>query len=297
MEVSIKAMNTMFMNIRYMILIILSSFIAFSCNKEVKETGAVQGDGRQEIVLFVGDGNSAVIETKIVALVDVPSTLYWGATTGSANESAKYSCSALSVSDGSMATGRYQTYPATAYNHYVANYAFNVGASTTMTVPNNNLDIVAGRIPSSTSPNPSVTLEHIFARTGSFNGLAPEGGYIISNLSFTLVGKSSINGIAGVYNLTDGSWSSATSKLVSPTAVTGDSDLYLIPGVYTVGISFTLTKDDWVKNFTQTGDITLVAGKVNNITCQTSISDEPQPIRISVELASWSTNDIVTNVQ
>ena len=240
-----------------------------------------ESSGR-EIVLGIEDGFT--VDTKATAVTAIPSTLYWGATTGTSTETAKWATASASVSSGKISTGKFQTPTATAYNYYVASQTFTVGGD--MTVANNNTDIVAGRTAQSTSTSPSVTLNHIFARTGSLT-CNTQSGYTISGVSWKIVGKSTINGTAGTFNMKSQSWTAASTKLSSDTAITSSSDMYLIPGTYTIKVTYTLTKGDWSQSFTKSGDVTIVAGKVNNVTC-TATGGAASEIQIGLTLTAWS---------
>lgn len=264
------------------------SAVTVACNKETpaQQDLAPASDG--EIILNVGDTFDAVLDTKTTAVTSVPGTLYWGASTGSGTETAKWSSASATVSAGKISTGKYQTATPTTYNFYVANQTFSVGSSTTMTVANNNTDVVCGRA-SSYSTTPSVTLNHIFCRTGSFT-MNTQTGYNISSVSWKIVGKSDINGTAGTYNLTSDSWTSASTKLSSDTAITSSSDMYLIPATYTIKCTYTLSKGDWSGTFTKSADVTLVKGKINNIT-GTATGGGASEIVLSVSLTDWGTQD------
>ena len=263
-----------------------------SCNKDIPV--AENPETGEEIILNVQDETTfnAELDTKTTAISAVPSSLYWGASTGSAgSETSKYACASASVSSSKIATGKYQTASATAYNYYVANQTFSIAtAATTMTVANNNTDIIAGRTGGDNSTTPSVTLGHIFARTGSFS-ISSNQGYTVSNAAWKIVGKSDINGTAGTYNLTTGAWTAASTKLSSETTVTSSSDMYLIPGTYTIKCTYTLTKGDYTNSFTSSQDVTLVGGKINNITA--TVSKNPASgITITVSLTAWSDNAV-----
>lgn len=227
---------------------------------------------REEIVLgLAGDNLLAEVVTKTTNVTSVPATLYWGATTGSgSSESVKWASASASVSSAKIFTGKYQTLTPTSYNYYVSNIAMSVGANTTVTATNTT-DVVVGRCAASTSTTPSVTLGHIFSRTGTLTFTA--SGYTVTNVSWKIVGKSTLNGTKGVYNLRTGAWTSATTKLTSETTITSSSNLYLIPGTYTVKITFTASKDGNTKTFTKSGDVVLAQGKVCNITATPNLID------------------------
>lgn len=254
-----------------------------SCQKNDRLPNDSEG---QEIVLNFGD--SFDVETKASAVTTLTSA-YWGASTGTSTESVKWSTASASVSSGKISTGKYQTASPTSYNYYVANQTFTVAGD--MTVANNNTDIVAGRLAASTSIAPSVTLDHIFARTGTLT-CNTQSGYTISGISWKIYGSSSdIQGTAGTYNMKSQTWTAASTKLTSETAITNSSDMYLIPGTYTIKVSYTLSKgDNYTKSFTKTGTVSLTKGKINNISC-TAIGGDAQEIVLSVSLTAWGSEN------
>ena len=264
---------------------------AVSCSKPAELISRQEASAPGEIVIGVGEDFSAEVSTKATAITSVPSTLYWGATTGTSSESSKWAATSASVSSSKINTGHYQTASPTAYNYYVANQSFSVGATTSMTVANNNTDVIAGRTASSSSLTPSVTLGHIFARTGTLTANAPSG-YTISGVSWKIVGKSDINGTAGTYNMTSGAWSAASTKLSSETSLTSSSDMYLIPGTYTIKVTYTLSKGEWSSTATKSADVTLVQGKINNITGTVNNLGGASEIVLSLSVSEWTTNNI-----
>jgi hypothetical protein len=271
-------------------LISLSLFVA-SCQKTAETILTDQQDDPLAEIFLVVDDDQITAETKTTAVTAVPSTLYWGATTGSgSSEATKWGASSASVSSSTkkINTGKYQTYSPTTYNYYVSNVNFTVGANTSMSA-SNATDIVVGRT-STDSTTPSVELQHIFARTGTFT-MNTQSGYTISNVSWKISGA----GTAGTYNLrtgagaTDGTgWSSLTP--LSETTITSSSDLYVVPGSYTIKCTYTLTKGDWSNTFTKSATVNLVGGKVNNIT-GTATGGAATEIVITVSLAAWGTQN------
>lgn len=265
---------------------------AASCSKPAELLSKQESaSSPAEIVIGVGDDFSAEVSTKATAVTSVPSTLWWGATTGTSTEASKWAAASASVSSSKINTGHYQTASPTAYNYYVANQSFSVGATTSMTVANNNTDVIVGRTAANSTTTPSVTLGHIFARTGSLTANAPSG-YSISGVSWKIVGKSDINGTAGTYNMTSGAWSAASTKLSSETSLTSSSDMYLIPGTYTVKVTYTLSKGEWSSTATKSADVTLVQGKINNITGTVNNLGGASEIVLSLSVSDWTTNNI-----
>lgn len=266
-------------NMKAKYLMIIAATMMVACQKNageaIKETE--KENPLAEIFLVVGDDDINV-DTKTTAVTAVPSTLYWGATTGSGTESAKWSTASSSVSSSKISTGKYQTYSPTTYNYYVSNVNFTTNGDSSVSA-SNTTDVVCGRT-STNSTTPSVTLNHIFARTGSFT-MNTQSGYTISNVSWTISGA----GTAGTYSMKNGTWSGLTA--LGETSVGSGSDLYLVPGTYTIKCSYTLTKGDWSASFTKSASVTLVAGKINNIT-GTASGGAATEIVISVSLTAWS---------
>ena len=275
---------------KYLLFLICGLVSIVSCNKEVKEAAnrELTDDPSKEIVLSVEDDLPLTFETKATAVTSMPSSLYWGAATASA---AKYSSTSGAVSAGKISTGKYQTATATSYTWYASNISMTVGTNTTVSA-SNTTDVICGKSSATTSTTPSITLGHIFARTGSVT-LSLPSGYSQSNVSWQIKSKTG-GGTSGTYSITNASWSSQ-SGFTDFSSLTGSSDYYLVPGTYTVKVTFTASKGDFVKTYTQSGDITLVAGKINNITASSS-TDEAQGITISVSLTDWAANPINVNI-
>lgn len=263
-----------------------ASALLASCSKEA--TG-VDIPETSEIVLAVDDGSMDMnVETKATAITAVPSSLYWEGTTGTwKSETAKWSSASASVSSGKLNTGKYQTATATAYNYYLANSAITFASGGSTISASNATDVIAGCTQAATtSTAPSITLDHVFARTGTLT-CNTQSGYTISGVSWKIQSKSGgTGGTAGTYNIATKGWSGVTA--LAQTAVTSSSDMYLTPGAYTITVSYTLTKGDWKGTFTKSGDVTLVAGKVNSITCNAS-GGAASEIVLGVTLTAWGT--------
>lgn len=262
----------------------MAGAVLASCNKDI-DTPVVPEETGGEIVLGVGDGFEAIVDTKGTNITTLPTTLYWGATTGgnaagSAAETVKWATASASVSSGKINTGKVQTATPTAYTYYVANQTFTAGGA--MAVANNNTDILVGRTFGSNATNPSVALDHIFAALGTLQ-VTSSSGTTVSNVTWKFASSGSNTGTAGTYNVRTKAWSSATA--LAETTVASGSNLYLIPGTYTVKVSFTLTKGDWTQSYTKTATVTLQAGKTNNIAA--NFSDGASPITINVTLNAW----------
>ena len=261
--------------------------VLVSCNKSVMPVEESFADAGKEIVIGVGDTMDAVVTTKATAVTSLSGNLYWGASTGTSTETVKWATATGAVSSNKISTGKYLASTPVAYNYYVANQNFTVAGD--MTVANNNTDVIAGRCAQNSTAAPPVTLNHIFARTGTLT-CNTQSGYTISNVSWKIVGKSTINGTAGTFNMKSQTWTAASTKLTAETALTSSSDMYLIPGTYTIKVTYTLTRGDWSGTFTKSADVTFVGGKVNNITV-TAIGGSASQIVLNLTLTAWGTED------
>lgn len=260
---------------------------AASCAKSVEP----ENQNPKEIVLCVGgDTIDMQVQTKTTEITTLPSTLYYSMTTGTlgSNETSKIGSTSGNVGSGEIATGVYQTLSPTSYNYYVSNAAITFSASGSTISAANTTDVIAGKV-TSNETNPSVKLDHIFARTGTLT-LNTQGDYALSNVSWNIESISGgTGGTGGTYNIAKDSWTSVTA--LSSTTITKDSDMYLVPGSYTLTVHYTLTKGDWSDSFTKHATVTLVAGKVNNIT-GTASGGNASEISITVTLTEWGTNNI-----
>ena len=294
---------------RLSVFLLCAAAVLAACNKNDGQGVAVPTlfDG-DEVVIGVGSTFDAQLDTRATAITpssNLPSYLYWGATGGAGGN---WSTERVSVSwEGSgskttsISTGKYvvSAAPATV-TYYVTNIGASsgtqpmaIGSPTILTVANNSTDAICGKVTSS-SATPSVALEHIFCRTGTFS-VSPISGYTIENVVWTIKGQSTsgIQGTAGTYNMTTGAWASATTRLNSATTVTDSSDLYLIPGDYTIGLSFTLRKGSSTasvtQNYSKTANVTFPKGKICNISAGAQGTDFAQGITISLSVEDWTT--------
>ena len=272
---------------------------AASCNKI---PGTDVPGPEKEIILQVEASEVDInTVTRATEISSIPGSLYWLASSGTwKSETLKYPNATASVALGKINTGKYQTLSPTAYNYYLSNASMTFAAGGSTIYASGDTDVIAGCTGAATaSTAPSVTLDHVFARTGTFTCITQTTpiSYELSDVSWKIQSKAGgTGGTAGTYNIALGKgqgtgtgWSDVTA--LAQTAVTNTSDMYLVPGMYTVTVTYTLTKGDYVETFTKSGDVTLVAGKVNNITC-TAIGGNAQEIVIGVSLSPWGSNPV-----
>ena len=266
---------------------LLITGLAAGCAKSVEP----ENQHPQQIVLCVGDDTIDMdVQTKTTAITAIPSSLNFSVTTGASggSETTKIASASVSLSDGKIATGLYQTVSPTTYKYYVSNLPITFAASGSTVSASNATDVIAGTVTSS-STSPSVTLDHIFARTGTLT-LKTQDDYVLSKVSWSIA--SSTGGTAGTYNIAKKTWSSLTS--LASTSITGSSDMYLVPGSYTLTVSYTLTKGDWTQSFTKKASVTLVGGKINNIS-GTASGGAASAISLTVSLTPWENTDITAD--
>ena len=270
----------------------LLPLVAISCNKDMGTS--VSSEPKEIVLALEGEGITAEVETKTSAVTSL-SSAYYAATTGSAgsDETSKWGSTSATVSSNKISTGKYQTASPTSYNWYISNCSMTFGKTGSTISPDGaSIDAVAGYTAASNSTSPSVTLDHVFARTGSLS-ISATNGYTISGVSYKLKSKGTNTGTKGTYNIYSKVWSSTTT--LSDQTITSSSDLYLIPGTYTLTVSGTESLGDFSHTFSASTDITLVAGKTNNIAVKRTGVGATQ-IVVSTTLTAWGSNSISANI-
>lgn len=281
--------------------IILAACVAatVSCTKVHKI--AEEPDAAKEIVFSAGGGLLANVETKATAAVTSLSSFNVNCITGTAGSS-ESSVFNVSFSGSSSYTGG-QYWPSTdkSYKFYASNATITPGASGPYVNASGTQDVVCAVL---TAPeykkSNKLDFQHIFARIGKCKISAPSG-YTVSDLSVKITPK-----ISGVYNLfagnghTDGTgWTStsASSPVTIATSLGSETDngLYIVPGVYKVTASYTLSVGAYSETFSKSSDISVVGGKINNISSSLPSGNATQ-ITFSVNVSEWTDNDIAVTL-
>ena len=252
-------------------------------------------EGQEEVAFRVQDE----ADTKVTPVSSL-SNAYWcttigGNAAGSASESDEWNAGGGSpvysgVSAGVIYTGQYVDgdNPGTR-NYYCSNVSFN--ASTRTLSATNDTDIVVGRTFGSASASPTVNLVHIFARLGTFTMNAPTG-YTIDDIWWSIQGYSAPFGTAGTYNIQTSSWSDCTG-LTSLLYISASSDLYVIPGLYTIICDYRLGHGGEYEYRTASAVVTIARGCVNNITA-TAVGTWDVDVTFSVDIADWYSTTYVS---
>ena len=199
----------------------------------------------------------------------------------------------MAASDNVVYTGHYiGTNGGTTNTYYLCNTPQTSNLSVTAsgaslsvgnTSPTYGTDLVVGKAVSS-GHDVNVTLDHIYARTGTVTLNAP-AGITLSYISWTIASHGSDTGFAGTYDIDNGTWTSAGP--LSLRSIESNSNMYLIPGLYdvTVRYSATLLDGTTLYGIEKTGTVNLVKGKVNNIAAM-------MPDELSYELfVAWASHD------
>ena len=262
-----------------------------SCNKDFADN--VSHNPGEIILSLEGEKMDFNVSTKTTAQNSLPSSLDLSINKGTeSSQINKLSSTSKTVSSNQISTGLYQTYTPTTYFYYLSNVAMSFSASgNTVFADGTTTDVIAGKATSS-STAPSVTMNHIFARTGSLS-CTSSNSYSISNVTYKLKSKDNTTGRKGTYNIYSGSWS-GTTKL-DETVIDSSSDLYLVPGVYTLTVSGTETLGDYSDTFSGSADITLTGGKINNISVSRT-SNGAVGISVSVSLNAWGSTNVSASI-
>lgn len=262
-----------------------------SCDRAGR-LGVEQGG---EIVLRVGTQG-----TKASFVESVPDELYVGITRGrpGSDEQSYLDTSLLTVErdgeGGTIATGRHQSAVPTAFNHYLSNVPLTLMGTGANVIAGEGTDVVCGTALQNVDENPSVELRHIFARTGGVKVTSTKG-YAVTDAKAVISSLADypVTGTSGVFSLTAWKWVSSVKPIGTP--VEYAADMLVIPGTYLVTVTYTLTKGDFVKQYTVTGRVNLAEGSINTVTADVDI-DEAKPITLGVSLNPWgitSTNLII----
>lgn len=122
---------------------------------------------------------------------------------------------------------------------------------------------------------------HILTRIGTLS-VVPSGDFTVSGVTAKILLPRTV----GTYSF-DGTWS-ALSGAEYEAVSAGANNIWLIPGTYTLDISYTLTGDLGSMPCHGTAEITLDAGDVNNITATVG---ETVSVTVSASVDSWTRDE------
>lgn len=304
-------------------LAIAATFVGLvSCNKDVPE------ENRQVMFNVADDGFKVVdFDTKaaVYALSDIQTNGFNASATSGAGEAEAWTNVAFGRvgSTGNYkagGTGKWWPTPNPNYHFYASNIALVYNASGNYVNTSNpnasgGVDVVCAYLatPSytpSTGTQNTLNFQHVYARLGNVI-VAAADGYTITNVTVTITpnvsGRYNIktgfghNDNTGWSNVTAGSSTTVFNKTTIGTSQTQANDLYLVPGNYSLNITWTATKGDFTKTYNATTDpvIFFEKGKVTSLTAKTYRNGEEIPglvgdateIMFSVSVEDWGAAD------
>lgn len=149
------------------------------------------------------------------------------------------------------------------YSFYASNKSLNMSVSGTYLTAEPLTDVVVAKVSSATYKEVvPLTFNHIYAKIGYCNVTAPSG-FTVSGLKVKMTPNT-----GGRYYVYKGTWSNFTTTtltLASTTDNTSSIENLIVPGTYTLSLSYTLTKDSYTETINNSLSLTFVAGKKNNI--------------------------------
>lgn len=271
-------------------MLMLFALCAAACSKEMRVSSAQEFSSEEEKeICFDVNYGGAFIATKITEVNrDNLASFNLMATTGSAGaETQQWSVTATkNASSGQYTTGKYWPSTDPSYHFYASNAPLNFSADGPWVTVDSSSDVVCT---SNYSPNyndvNSLTLSHILARVGNVE-VTSANGYEVG------VGGISVleTRTSGTYNVRTSTWSGQSGAASAPLTV-GDNDYLLLPGSYTIQVTYTLTKGDYTGTFTNSGEVALVAGKTSNIKVNLA-ADPAVPLNFTVSVEAWEVRNV-----
>ena len=277
--------------------LIAMSVAAVSCNKDF-ETRSVPSSHDPHMpreIQFTAGGHDLELQTRAVSEITNMSGFYAMATTGtSGSESLAWSqfVGGSGIPGAVYSTGKYWPSTDPGYHFYASILEMEFGTSGATVTANGKADAICAYLETPTyNDNNHLTFEHIFGRVGNFELVMTADGYTLSGVNARIS-----NGVkSGTYNLRTKAWSGCSAAESVPVTV-GKNDYLLVPGTYTLAVTFTLTKGDYVSTFTKTATLMLDPGKITNITAK--IVDDPAvQIQFTYTINAWESRNVNLTVE
>lgn len=277
----------------------LGAMLLSSCQKETIDHSVTVpcDENRGNPISFLAscDGNdfSAGVTTKATAEITALDSFYVSATTGQyGSETSVWSQAVFSKSSGSSLykSDKYWPISDPGYHFYASNVEMVGGTACTVSA-GSGTDIVCAYL-DNPGFNESDTLKfaHIFARIGTVSISAQDGYEIkVSGISISCPVSGTYSIYKGFGRSDDSGWTADSETTINLKADSHED--YVVPGNYTLSVSYTLSKGAWVQSFQKTADVTLTKGKINNIK-GTATGGTASDIQLAVNLTAWDTNDI-----
>ena len=279
---------------KYLSLIAFAGCLLTGCNAILDEPGQqmqteIQNVGLSDEIVF----ETPQFETKASSGVDAVTTvtnLYVAAkaTTGNGFASTLFTKGADTKYHANPAIYWPSTDPG--YTFYAANaeVALSSGKYTisASTISDLVYCVAAGVYKGSTS----LQMKHIYARLGKVT-LNSQEGYELSGVTLTLKSvhqKGTFTLPAGTTG--NGTWT-ASDAAADLAVSNGDNDLYVVPGIYDMTVSYTLKKGTtYSESFTKTAkDLDISQGNITTVT-MTAVGGAAAEITFDVTVTAWENN-------
>ena len=169
-------------------------------------------------------------------------------------------------------------------------------AGPSITVSNANTDVVCAYNSSPTYGTSNVLeFEHVFARLGTITFNTQEGYELQAGVTAQIYDYCN----SGTYNLRTKEWSNKGAYGYTPyhyalSVNNSTQDLWILPGTYVVAFWYTLIKGDYHKFMYKFANVTLEAGKVNNLTV-TAVGGDAEEIMLDVSVTPWESKNITVD--
>ncbi|MBO4434388.1 MAG: hypothetical protein J5769_02915 [Bacteroidales bacterium] len=272
-----------------------------ACNKNVSPL-----EESPELIILGAEGFTADVCTKVDEVTSLDG-FYVTVTKGTVDsESTVWNNAPFTVFGSSTpatyAGGKYWPVQNLDYHFYASNVEMNPATIKGATIPaTNDTDVVAAhKMGPGFKVQNTLNFEHIFARIGNVSVEAADG-YTITGVSIRITPNT-----GGTYDIKAGysyggttGWSNITTG--SPVVISGstcpstnNADLYLIAGQYTLTASWTASKDEYSRTYTdKTVSVNLLKGNINNINCV--LGGNASAITLSVNVQEWATTNYNAN--
>ena len=256
-----------------------------ACNKAETSVAPSPEDGA--LIVFMASGLKADVATKADAVTSLSTFGVIAEETTTPKQA--WSVASVTQSGTDYRTGKYWPSTDEKFAFYASNSAMTYAAAGTTVSPASAAnDVVVAYFPytaASYKTKNKLVFNHIYARIGAIAVNKPDGYDSISDVTLALSAP-----VGGTYNIKTSTWT-AKGTAAAQTLVVGSNDVYVVPGTYSLSVTYTITKGEYTETFTKSANVELVEGKINSITA-TAPAGEATEIEFTIEINPWGDNNI-----
>lgn len=263
-------------------------FILASCTKDAgmrpSYSEDIQAPLKEEISFYLDDA----ADTK-ADIITVPSSFNVLCFTGTAGSDEMTVFNSVFSKTGSYYQGgKYWPSSDRRYNFYASNADITASRSGAYITVSEATDIIVahyGYRSNYESFERIIPLQfnHIYAKLGYCNVTAPEG-YTVTDLKVSFSPY-----YLGVYDL-NGVWTGKTKRNITlATSLNSSSSLgsYIVPGKYTVTLTYTLNKNGYVEPVNKSVDLEFISGKTNNLLLRLPSGNDVEGPEGGIDVDDW----------